>query len=320
LSRVRIEIVNSGVVYEPVICGRCEIELCRSGYAGKAVFRVLKDEEIDYTEGNEVRIYVNDAEFFKGYVFSKNRDKEDIITTVCYDQMRYLKNKETYTFDFKKASDIVRIIAGDYGLKCGEIEDSGYVIEQRTEDSKTLMDIIQNAVDITYENTGRLFVLYDDFGKLCFKNAENMNCNYVSGRSTAEDFYYESSIDKNVYNQIRLTLKGRKGIIQEYFKKNDDSISKWGVLQYTGSIDEGENGDAKAEQLLKVYGQKRRSLNIRGAFGDAGIRGGSVIYVNFGELGDIVVDEKMSVEKVTHIFESGMHTMNLEMRGGLINE
>ena len=42
--------------------------------------------------------------------------------------------------------------------------------------------------------------------------------------------------------------------------------------------------------------------------------------MNYGEVGDINIDEKMIVEKVSHIFEKGMHVMNLELRGGLIND
>ena len=315
-----MEIVNNGIVYEPIVADKCEIELFRSGYAGKAVFRVIKDDVIDFTEGNEVRIYVNDISFFKGYVFTKTRNKDDIITVLCYDQIRYLKNKGTYLFDYKKASDIVKIIAGDYKIECGNIQDSGFVIEMRTEDNRTLLDIIQDAIDITYENTGKLFVLYDDFGKLGLSEAGKLLCDYMGSRKTAEDYYYSSSIDKNVYNQIRLTLKGRKGIVQEYVKKNDDNISRWGMLQYTGSIDDGENGNEKAGHLLEIYGEKRRSFSIKGAFGDINVRGGSVIYVNYGEVGDINIDEKMIVEKVSHIFEKGMHVMNLELRGGLIND
>jgi len=72
-----VEIVNNGIVYEPIVADKCEIELFRSGYAGKAVFRVIKDDVIDFTEGNEVRIYVNDISFFKGYVFTKTRNKDD---------------------------------------------------------------------------------------------------------------------------------------------------------------------------------------------------------------------------------------------------
>ena len=320
MSSINIEINNSGVIYHPVICGKAEIELCRSGYPGKATFNVLKDDIIDFQEGNEVLIKVGEKDFFKGYVFTKNRDKEGIISVLCYDQLRYLKNRGTYTFDNKKASDIVGIIAADYGLKCGEIENSGYVIPLRTEDDKTLMDIIQSAIDETYLNTGKLFVLYDSCGQLCLKNAENLIADYMSSRETAENYSYESSIDKNTFNQIRLTLKGKKGITQEYFKKDMDGISKWGVLQYTGSIEEGEDGNMKAAQLLSIYGVKSRSLSIKGAFGDSNIRGGSVIYVNLGDISDITVDEKMTVEKVTHIFERGVHTMNLSLKGGLINE
>jgi len=92
------------------------------------------------------------------------------------------------------------------------------------------------------------------------------------------------------------------------------------MLQYTGSIDDGENGNEKAKKLLEIYGKKKRSFSIKGAFGDTSIRGGSIIYVNYGEMGDIFIDEKMIVEKVSHVFEQGRHTMNLELKGGMIND
>jgi len=37
-------------------------------------------------------------------------------------------------------------------------------------------------------------------------------------------------------------------------------------------------------------------------------------------MGDIFIDEKMIVEKVSHVFEQGRHTMNLELKGGMIND
>ncbi len=305
--------------YVPVLEGELYIETYRSSMPSKAVFNVIKDNIIDFSEGSAVEIYADNVPVFFGYVFIKKRDKNGIISVTAYDQLRYLKNKATYNFNGYTVSGIIKQIAADYKINCGNIEESGFVISNMTSDEKTLFDIIQSSIDTTYLSTGRLYVLYDDFGKLSLKRAENMGVDYIVKDDTAENFSYTSSIDSNTYNQIRLTLKGKKGIVQEYFKKNEESVSRWGVLQYTGSIEEGEDGNTKALSILNTHSKAQRSLSISGAFGDLNVRAGSVIYVRTDKTGDIAIDEAMTVESCRHRFKNGVHTMDLSLRGGLIN-
>ena len=51
-------------------------------------------------------------------MFRKKRDKEQIITTTAYDQLRYLKNKDTRVYVNKRADEVVRSIASDFQLNC----------------------------------------------------------------------------------------------------------------------------------------------------------------------------------------------------------
>ncbi|MCJ7856458.1 hydrolase [Lachnospiraceae bacterium NSJ-143] len=321
MNEVYIEIINSNDsnLYIPVAAGEISIESYRSSMPSKAVFNILKDEEINVGEGSEVRIYVDSNPLFKGYVFTKKRDKDGIIAITAYDQLRYLKNKGTYNFSGYTLSDVIRQIAMDYKIQCRDIENSGFILSDFIKDDKTLIDIIQDAIDITYENTGVLYVLFDDFGGLSLKRAEKMIAEYLAEDATAENFSYQSTIDSGTYNQIRLTLKGKKGIIQEYFKNDSSSIAKWGVLQYTGNIDDGEDGNAKADKLLGIHNSIQRKLSVSGAFGDLKVRAGSVIYVRTNKTGDIELDEKMTVESCRHRFKGGVHTMDLSLKGGLIN-
>ena len=57
----------------------------------------------------------------------------------------------------KRADEVVKMIADDFLLKTGTLENTGYRIS-RTEDNETLFDIIQNALDITVMNTKELYV------------------------------------------------------------------------------------------------------------------------------------------------------------------
>ena len=184
-----MEIINSNdkKAYTPVLEGELYIETYRSSIPSKACFNVIKDSIIDFSEGSTVKIYADSIPIFWGYVFTKTRNKEGIISVTAYDQLRYLKNKATYNFNGFTVSGIIKQIASDYMINCGSIEDSGFIINNMTSDEKTLFDIIQSAIDTTYLSTGNLYVLFDDFGKLSLKKAENMASNYIVKDDTAED-------------------------------------------------------------------------------------------------------------------------------------
>lgn len=80
---------------------------------------------------------------FYGFVFEKSRkgSTDDIIQITVYDQLYYLKNKDTYVYTNKTAADVIRMIAEDFQLNVGDLEDTGYTIGSRVEDNQTLFDI-----------------------------------------------------------------------------------------------------------------------------------------------------------------------------------
>ena len=160
-----------------------------------------------------------------------------------------------------------------------------------------------------------MYVLYDDFGKLCLKNLERMKVGILIDEETGQNFDYESSIDSDTYNQIKLTYDNSETGKREVFMAKDSSnINKWGVLQYFDTIDEKTNGAVKAKALLDLYNQKTRNLQIKDAYGDIRVRGGSLIVVNL-DLGDVKLQNFMLVEKATHKFKNGEHFMDLTLRG-----
>ena len=258
---------------------------------------------------------VDNTNLFYGFVFKKKRDKEKIITTTAYDQLRYLKNKDTKTYTNKRADELVQMIANEYQLNTGVLENTGYVIAKKAESNQSLFDIILNALDETIRNRKEMYVLYDDYGKICLKNLERMKVGLVIDEETGENYDYESSIDSDTYNQIKLTYDnsdtGKRDI---YIARDSSNIEKWGVLQYFDTIDEKTNGAVKARALLDLYNQKTRSLEIKNALGDIRVRGGSLIIVNL-DLGDIKLKNFMLVEKAKHTFKDGEHFMDLTLRG-----
>ena len=309
-------IQNGNTVYSPVIQEGVEWETERKGTPGKLTFKIVKDNIVNFTEGNAVRFKYKENETFYGFVFTKKRDKDSIITVTAYDQLRYLKNKDTYVYKNKSADELIRIMANDFLLNIGMLEQTGYKIASRSESNKTLFDIVQTAIDLTIQNTNEMFVLYDDFGKICLKNIERMKLGLVIDEETGENFDYSSSIDNDTYNQIKLTYDNKEtGKREVYMAKDTSHINEWGVLQYYDKIDEKVNGKAKADALLKLYNQKTRKLQIKNAIGDIRVRGGSLVIVKMN-LGDIKLQNFMLVEKVKHTFKNNEHIMDLTLRGG----
>jgi hypothetical protein len=313
---------NKEKIYQPALCEGVQIEWERYGAPGKLTFKVINDEVLEFSEGDPVKMSVDNKNMFAGYVFTKTRNKDQIITVTAYDQLRYLKNKEIKNYSNLRADEVVKTIADDFQLNTGTLENTGYTIPKRRDNNQTLFDIILTTLDLTQKATGEVHVLYDDFGQLMLKNAKNMRVDILIDAETAEDFTYTSSIDKDTYNKIKLYFDNEETQKREpYIELDSQSIARWGVLQYCESIDDKQvaNAVTLVQQLLKTYNQATRSLTIKNAIGDTRVRGGSAIGVSL-DLGDIVLNQHyMLVEKVTHTFENNEHTMDLQIRGGVIN-
>ena len=87
------------------------------------------------------------------------------------------------------------------------------------------------------------------------------------------------------------------------------------ILQYFDTLQKGENGQAKADALLKLYNKKTRNLKITNALGDNRVRAGSMVVINL-DLGDVKLKNWMLVEKCKHTYKEGEHWMDLTLRGG----
>ena len=309
-------IQNGNTMFTPIVEDGIEWTTERQGTPGKLTFKVHVDDVLNITEGNVVRFKWNGTDVFYGYIFSKKMDKEKIYTITAYDQLRYLKNKETYVYEGKTASQVIKMIASDFGLQTGDIEETGYKIPSRVEDGSTLFDIIKNALDVTLQNKNKMYVMYDDFGKITLKSLDNMQLNLLIDEVTGENFDYESSIDEQTYNQIKLYYDNEdSGYREVYIAQDTNNIHSWGLLQHYESIEKGEDGKSKADALLKLYNTKTRKLTIRNALGDVRVRAGALVGVIL-DLVDVKINNMMLVETCKHTFNDDEHMMELKLKGG----
>jgi hypothetical protein len=316
LNNIELLIQNDKTIFAPIVEENITWELNRKGSPGRLDFTIVNDGKINIQEGNPVRMKVNGKNAFYGFIFSKNRGKDKIIKVTAYDQLRYLKNKDTYVYSNKTATEVIKMIADDCNLNIGILEDTALKIQSRVEDNKTLFDIIQTALDLTLQTNKKMYVLYDDFGKLTLKNIESMKLNLLIDEETGEDFDYTSSIGGETYNKIKLAYNNEDtGKREIYIAQDSKNINNWGILQYFDTIEKGVNGIIKVNALLSLYNKKTRTLTIKNAFSDIRVRAGSavVVVLNFD---DVTIKNFMMVEKVKHTFDDNHQTMDLTLRGG----
>lgn len=302
----------------------------RDSVPGKLTFTTRSSENFIINMGSKVTVAVDNDNFFAGYVFTKESKKDGMVSCIAYDKLRYLKNKDTLIYSKKTADEVIRIIAKRFLLKCGTLAQTGWR-RSAVEDNATLFDMIQNALDDTLIVKGKTYVLYDNFGKLCLTDVAKMKVNTcLVDAETGEDYSYKTTIDTDVYNQIKLIYK-KKGSTKTstsqntgtsygiYLVRDNKKIAKWGTLQFTDEINSPDIGKLKAQALLKLYSHEKRTLTISGVIGNSEVRGGSLVPVML-DLEDMKIANYMLVEKVTHTFKNREYTMDLVVSGGDFSE
>ena len=288
----------------------------RTGDPGKLEFTLNKSGNISFFEGDVVRFSVDGTLIFYGWVFTKSKDRWDVITVTCYDRMRYLKASASYAFYDQTAGEIIRQIAQDFQLDVSELEDTGYKIPSLIEEEQTCLDIIEEAVQQTLLNTGKVYVFFDDGSGLSLKEAGNMISQVMIGdKSLLTDYTYKTDIDEQTYNSVKLARPNEEtGRADVFVAQDSANIGQWGLLQLYQTVD-GDVNDAQvkaqAEATLEYYNKRQRTLSVS-SLGIVGLRAGQMILMRVQGLGDISLDQFVLLEKVTHTFENDTHTMDFD--------
>ena len=160
---LKLLLEHNGTIYDasPIVLEGVRLEQSVLMEAGKLMFAVKRDGIINFVEGDKVQFAVNGIVRFCGFVMKKERTDAQMITVTAYDMLFYLaKNKGTYVYWDKTAKDVVAMIAGEYGLPTGTLQDTVWKIPQRIEQGQTLLDMIQAALTLTQHATGKEYFLY----------------------------------------------------------------------------------------------------------------------------------------------------------------
>lgn len=289
----------------------------RKSSPGKLVFSWQKvGEEVSFHEGDIVRLEEDGETQFYGWVFTKEKDRWNRFTVTCYDRLRYLKANASYSFYGRTAAEIITEIAEDLQLTTGSLSATGYAIPSLIKSNQPCMDIIQNALDLTLLNTGRVFCLYDDGDGLALRASDTWISGYVIGeKSYLTDYSYKTDIDESTYNYIKLAQPSREtGRTELVVVQDSSTVARWGMLQQYTQVN-GDYNTAQltdmAKQMLANSNRRKRTLSVE-CLGIKGLRAGQMIRMNIPSMGDIDLDQYVLLESVTHHYQNDLHTMSFE--------
>ncbi|MCL1831720.1 MAG: hypothetical protein FWG45_02265 [Oscillospiraceae bacterium] len=305
--------VDSGKkVIEPLVCGEVLYESFEQGRCSKLSFDILADSQSAVTEGDIVSLRVGGSGVFLGVVFGR-RQSGGVVSVYAYDSLRYLKNRDTYVYEKQRASDIVRRIAMDYNLRLGEIAQTKYVIASRVEDNVSLAEMIANALDIELSQTGRRYVLYDEFGALRLAEQSRMKSKAVIDATNSGTVSFASSVD-NRSNRIKVARYDKKAGKREIGVASDSASEKRiGVLQHYVRV--GARSDVKltehANALLKLQNKNDTAISVGGIVGDVRVRGGVSVTVDLP-----VFSGEAHVTRCLHRLLPERHLMDVVLRIG----
>lgn len=308
---------QTGQVWEASGCAKSiSLTTNRTGAPGTLTFSVLGADKMDFSPGDTVRFSQDGQLQFFGWVFTISKDRWGGVDVTCYDRLRYLKASASYGFYAQTAGQIITQIAGDLGVATGVIEDTGYAIPSLIEQEQTCLDIIGAALEETLLNTGKLYVFLDDGQGLSLREAGKMISGVMIGDgSLLTEYTYKTDIDEQTYNSVKLARPNEEtGRTDVFIAQDSGTIEQWGLLQLYQTVDKAVNDaqvKAQAEATLEYYNRPMKTLRLE-SLGVAGLRAGQMVYLQIEKLG---LSEYALLEKVSHTYENGSHTMSIETLG-----
>ena len=317
----KLECQNSltGTIYDVVtLAGTISHQTTLDGQPGKLTVSLQQDPNgiLELVCGSILRFSVDDVGIFYGYIFTMGTDATGVYKITAYDQMRYLKNKETYITSNETASAVFGRVCKDnfQASQYKVIIPSTFIAPEYNHAGKALYETINYGIQYANVNEKKQYFVKDKFGVLQFTELGQEKTNLIIGdESLLTSYQYEISIDKNTYNSVKVYRDNEKTGKREVWIEFDSTTQKqWGKLQTVVQAKEEQN-EAQIRELannyMKLYNRETKTMKLT-ALGRPELVAGSGFTFQLEKLG---INQAMWITSATHTYEKDFHTMQSEV-------
>lgn len=233
--------------------------------------------------GSPVELWYNGSLWFFGFVFRRGIDSSGASTYMAYDPLIWFKKRpDDYYYKNMTATQIIRALAEELGVKVGSLANTGAVFPrlyyQGADPDKIAVDVLAR----TAQQTGRNYWFrYDPVNGLeLFERkvpaeiwAFQVGVNLVRAE-------YEESIEETATVVRLVNRETGKTVI----RSNPDAIRKYGNMQHFEEVDKDAAAtmEKRAQELLKQLSKVQVTSNIDGINPDRvmpQMYSGDVVYV-----------------------------------------
>lgn len=279
---------------------------------------IYENSRIVINIGSAVRVRINKKGIFKGWIFTIEQKNKFVLSVTTYDQKRYFKSADTQVFKEQTASDrykeILTLSGG--GIKGVVIHPSTIPVPAKYYREQTYGFMIQDSIDNGLALGDNWYIIRDNFGVLEFRDVSKNYTNLAITEDVITSVNYSITIDKDTYNQIKLTKDNKAaGKREVYITQDSDHIKQWGLLQYHKSVDENSTPqqiEQLADNLLKYHNRVLKTLSCTCTSGNFDAIAGNIVKVELG-LYNEKINFDMLIISSKHTITNNHITMDLDL-------
>jgi len=302
-----------------------------SDQPGKLSFDCIDDKNVFFNEGAVITFQVDDVGMFYGYVFTSKVCETDFISVTAYDQLRYLQNQDIYVISGLTASQVFEKICKDFQVKNWKVvNESSMILPSYIHDNKTLFSIIDYGIGSELRFNKKWYIIRDNFGTLEFVDLSTLATEFIySNTDNIFSYSFESTIDEDTYNQIKIYQENRenkkgkavksggKVVSRDYaLAENPSTKALWGTLQYCEKSDKRLNPAQLQIYAETILSQKNRAIPKLSLTtqGNLKVSSGSQVFIYIDKVQEKITDRNgFLVTACTHKFENNEHTMSMTL-------
>jgi len=256
--------------------------------------------------GDTIKLYENEENIFFGEVQTAEKlSQYGTVTYSCMDLLVHLlRSTAAYNFGNTTAEDITRKVCADFGIETGGIAESKVPIKKMIVDGSTIYDTIMQAYTKASRQTGELYICRMEGAKLSVEVKGTEVQNFVLAEEyNITNTTYQETIE-NMVNVVKIYDDTGKQVGEV---KNSEWTQKYGIYQQAYKKEKGINEVTAATNMLVGIEKK---VTLDGIDGNLKCIAGNAVEVQDKATG---LDGIFWIDSDTHIWENGIHIMNLEL-------